>query len=136
MNKEQLLKDKLEVLKKNIEAVGKEALKTKYASAYKKLLAEINDLSNAVIRETVMYLDLALVKEEVRPKFAEIFNSRYANVKAHLLNADYDAYMAEVREMAGAYASLWCDNVERSHKDGEPSIFEPFTLEEIGVKTA
>lgn len=134
------LESKLVTLKKNIDAVGQKALETRYATAYNKLLSEIRKLSDEVIREKVMFLDLKGVKEESLSKFAEILEGRKADVEKCLVNADFDAYITLVEEMAIVYASCWCDNVIQAHVSGEGYIYNPFTMEEVPeseiIKTA
>lgn len=128
---EERLKEKLDVLKKNLDAVGRDTLRTKYAKAYIKLLAEINELSNQIIHKSILYLDLASVKEESLPEFASILNRRHEDIKRHLLDGDFEGYQNLITEIAIVYASFWCDNVIKAHVPGQDYIFNPFTLEKI-----
>lgn len=123
------LSEKLNILKKNIDAVGKETLEKKYATAYKKLLQEINNLSNQYIYENVMYLDLSCVPSDTLPEFANILKKRYEEIKNHLLNAEQEQYFSLVEHIAEEYAKYWCDNVIRTHIVGQYYIFNPLTLE-------
>jgi len=123
------LKQKVDVLKRNIDNIGKEALKTRYQSAYNKLLLEIAELSKELIYERVLRWDLACVEEDALPKFTELFKERYKCISAHLLNGDFSSYRKELEDFALVYAQLWCDTVIKAKADYR--IINPVSLERM-----
>lgn len=129
----ELLKEKLEQLKINLEKVGRKALKEKYAKAYQKILNEINELSNEVIRENVMFLDLSCCEQEALPKFIDIVTKHYGNAKKFLLDGNFDEYIKVIDTMAEEYTKTWCEHVVRAHVVGMYYVFNPFTQEKLYV---
>lgn len=123
------LTQKLEILKKNLNAVSLDVLKTRYAKAYQKLMENIVDLSNQYIVETILYLDLSCVTEESLPKFAHILSKNKEIIQNFLLNAESEEYFKFIDEIAKEYTNLWCDNVMKV--SGESYIFNPITLKKI-----
>jgi NAD(P)H-dependent FMN reductase len=122
----EMLQNKFNILKKNIDAVGQEALETKYATAYGKLLSEINGLSDDNLKEQIMFLDLTTVNKEVIPTFRTIIANCKKKASEAIKKADFDAYEKIVSSSAKAYAEVWCNNVEKAHAEGEAFVFDPF----------
>jgi len=123
---EELLKAKMEVLRKNLDGVGEEILRTKYPAAYEKLLREIFSLANLFLEESVMYLDLSVVKPEAKPLFAKIINSGAGKLAAAIKKGDYETFLNGVEEIRIIYTTAWCDNaIVCSHLKAYE--FNPFT---------
>lgn len=120
------LKSKLRTLKKNIDAVGQNALETKYATAYGKLLNEINGLSDEVLKEQIMFLDLTTVNKDSILAFRTIISNCKKQLAEAIKKADFDTYEKIVDSYAKSYAEVWCNSVEKSHTEGESFVFNPF----------
>lgn len=98
---ETLIREKLDILKKNEESVGKEALRTKYKKPYETLLADINRLANIIMKQELFYI---LYPEDFlergRQLVLKLFEeNKKALATALFKNYSFDEYVGILRKM-------------------------------------
>lgn len=101
---EDLLKEKLEKLKKNEANLSKEDLHTKYKKSYTALLRDINRLANQVMSQELFYF---LYPEDFLERGRQLALQQFEENKIALANAlfrnySYDEYVSILRRMNSA----------------------------------
>lgn len=87
------LQEKLDVLKQNRENVPLEQLKTRYKTAYNKLLAEVNDKFQAMTNRALRGID---VKEDSYEAINRIWQETYKKEVSHSIYKEYSAEKAQI----------------------------------------
>lgn len=99
-----LIKEKLEKLRKNETNISEEELQTKYKNPYKALLADINRLANIILQQELFYfLYPEDFLERGRQLVLELFEkNKVALATALFKHYSYDEYVSILREMNSA----------------------------------
>lgn len=99
-----LIKEKLEKLRKNETNISEEELQTKYKKPYKALLADINRLANIILQQELFYfLYPEDFLERGRQLVLELFEkNKVALATALFKHYSYDEYVSILREMNSA----------------------------------
>lgn len=99
-----LIKEKLEKLRKNETNISEEELQTKYKKPYKALLADINRLANIILQQELFYfLYPEDFLERGRQLVLELFEkNKVALATALFKHYSYDEYVIILRGMNSA----------------------------------
>lgn len=99
-----LIKEKLEKLRKNETNISEEELQTKYKKPYRALLADINRLANIILQQELFYfLYPEDFLERGRQLVLELFEkNKVALATALFKHYSYDEYVSILREMNSA----------------------------------
>lgn len=99
-----LIKEKLEKLRKNETNISEEELQTKYKKPYKALLADINRLANIILQQELFYfLYPEDFLERGRQLVLELFEkNKVALATALFKHYSYDEYVSILREINSA----------------------------------
>lgn len=99
-----LIKEKLEKLRKNETNISEEELQTKYKKPYRALLADINRLANIILQQELFYF---LYPEDFLERGRQLVRELFEKNKVALATAlfkhySYDEYVSILREMNSA----------------------------------